>query len=421
MDGNFWYCQLKKFLCGLAVLLPLWGISQDSTAPAACGFSDLPLNLLSYPTPSAPAATDLGETYIIPVVVHILYRGTADSINAESVIHQLDVLNEDFGRYGLGSSQNPSAVDCGIRFCLASRDPQGRPSRGINYVKTPLSAVDNSSLEADLETKNVIRWDPARYMNIWVVSSIPGNTAGYSYLPPAAAGKAWDGLVIWYRNFGRNEPHQTDNRYRLGHTTTHEVGHYLNLYHVWGPANNSGCNQDDEVDDTPPCSGQYFATYNNGTMECNSLVQCGQRRMTENYMDYSVDRCLNIYTRGQAERMRSAISVYRSRLVSTQNLVSVGCIDSFYKYNDPDFISFSIFPNPVLGRQLTLNVATATPRKLEMLIVDMTGRIVGQLSLPELSSGDYPVALPPLASGLYRFELFWDGGRKSMNVVVGQP
>lgn len=311
----------------------------------------------------------------IPVVVHVMHApgeayGVQSNITDEQILSQIEVLNEDF-RKQLGSRGfNNSAVgaDTEIEFCLATRDPAGNLTNGI--VRVPYSGSSNFQLAQDIAMKDLSRWPTNRYMNIWVVKSIQSGILGYAYLPETLVGDPnrarIDGLVIGARYFGSrdkqpvNQNFFLDNTFAYGRTATHEIGHYLNLLHTWG---DGGCEIDDQVDDTPLCSGQYFGCPPNPARP----NQCGFDRMVENYMDYSDDVCFNIFTQGQKTRMRAAMQFYnfRSSLVSPLNLIATGCTDSSNNlYADTLFI--------VSGDNQTQRVNKAYE-------ADLTVRILNQL------------------------------------------
>lgn len=270
----------------------------------------------------------------IPVVVHIMHApgepvGSQSNISDAQIQSQIAVLNEDF-RKMLGSrgfNTNAVGADSEIEFCLATKDPSGNSSTGINRVSYVNSNNHNFGLDEDMKALSI--WPTNRYLNIWVVKNM-GGILGYAYLPEDMATDPQrsqiDGVVIGCRFFGSRdkalpgENFNLDNTFGLGRTTTHEVGHYLNLLHTWG---DGGCEADDLVFDTPNCNGQFFG--------CGSPpLQCGNERMIANYMDYSDDACMNIFTNGQKSRMRAALTIYsfRASMHTPSNILLTGCTDS---------------------------------------------------------------------------------------------
>jgi len=259
----------------------------------------------------------------IPVVFHILYKNNTENISDAQIQSQLDVLNADFRKINSDFGNTPSvfqavAADVEIEFCLASFDVNGNTSTGI----TRTSVANNFNLENNYFKSGqggAPGWDRDKYLNIWV-GSIGGGILGFAWLPNSAPTAAEDGVVIDYRCFGTSGTAGTGgfSVFNLGRTTTHEVGHWFNLEHIWGPGN-GGCGQDDFVSDTPNQNSDSFG--------CPSFPQTdactsGNGIMFQNYMDYSDDRCMSLFTAGQKTRMLAALNGPRSGL-----LTSTGCQD----------------------------------------------------------------------------------------------
>jgi hypothetical protein len=316
--------------CGYQALLD-WKKSQDPDfdrkKQAATQFFNEQSQQLRLATPA--------QQITIPVVVHIMHApgeaiGTASNISDAQILSQLAVLNEDFRKTAgsRGFNTHPFGADTEISFCLAKRDPAGNPTNGINRVAYTHSANHNFSRDEEMKALSI--WPTNRYMNIWVVKNMSG-ILGYAYLAEDMATdpqrNSIDGVVIACQYFGSRDkqlPGQNFNlaaTYDLGRTTTHEVGHFLNLLHTWGDGD---CTADDEVGDTPNCNGPYYGC------DATAPVQCGQSRMIQNYMDYSDDRCMNIYTIGQKNRMQTTMTIYpfRANLANPANVLAAGCNDS---------------------------------------------------------------------------------------------
>ncbi|MDZ4838606.1 MAG: M43 family zinc metalloprotease [Bacteroidota bacterium] len=344
------------YLIIVAILLVFSHNTFSKSQPVTCGMHEADLiKNFKYSKSSGKNNALLGQdtmTYVIPVVVHIIHNGGAENINDVGVMTQIDVLNQDYNKMNdtglVGRSR--------IRFCLATLDPNGKTTTGINRIQSPFTNLD---INDEMATKNLSKWDYKRYLNIWVVKSISRNsdtqftTAGYSYLPPNILNSSTpdaDGVVVAYRFFGRNQAYQTLAEYRLGKTAVHEVGHYLNLMHTWGGdgPNQGGCNDDDGIDDTPLCSMAYYSRRFGIPPRCQKPLQCGFVRLTEDHMDYSIDPCNFLFTKGQIDVMRDALLSYRAGLVSTPNLYAVACrsVQKKYNTNIPDGFSFT--PNPAV-------------------------------------------------------------------------
>ena len=241
----------------------------------------------------------------IPVVVHVLYKEPEQNVSLEQIESQIRILNEDFRRMNADTTLTPAvfkplAGDIQLEFCLASVDPQGNPTSGITRTATPYSSFSHNSNNVKYTAAGgKDAWDPDSYLNMWVCN-LTGNVLGYAQYP--GGNPETDGVVIDYESFG--DMGTAAPPFHLGRTGTHEVGHYLNLRHIWG---NGGCNSDDFVADTPiassanyngaPCA---FPGNNSCTIGTDDLPD-----MFQNYMDYSDDACMNIFTKGQKERMRA--------------------------------------------------------------------------------------------------------------------
>ncbi len=239
----------------------------------------------------------------IPVVVHVVYNGSAENVSDAQIQSQIDVLNEDFRRLNSDASNTPSifagvASDVEIEFCLASVDPDGNSTNGI--TRTPTSKRSfrtNDDVKKD-NKGGKSPWPAADYMNMWVCD-ISSGILGYAQFPGGPA--ATDGIVVDYLYFGTIGTATAP--FNLGRTATHEVGHWLNLRHIWG---DGGCGVDDFVSDTPLAGGPNYT----GLPCTSSPNSCNEGSgdlpdMFQNYMDYSDDACMNLFTDGQTARMRA--------------------------------------------------------------------------------------------------------------------
>ena len=251
----------------------------------------------------------------IPVVFHVVYANDAENIPDSKLLEQLQVLNDDFRR--LNADQDnlwPQAADTEIEFCLATRDPNGAPSDGILRVPTTVGSFGTSDNVKFSSAGGSDAWPREDYMNFWVCN-LGGGLLGYAQFPGGPA--ATDGIVCGYQFVGLNGPGA--GAYNLGRTATHEVGHWLNLRHIWG---DGGCGVDDFVADTPESDGANYGC-------ALGSVSCGSEDMVQNYMDYSDDGCMNVFSQGQADRMQALFAPGGSRV---SLLSSNGCLPAV-----PDF------------------------------------------------------------------------------------
>lgn len=257
----------------------------------------------------------------IPVVVHVLYQNAEQNISDQQIFSQIDVLNEDYRKLNANASAIPAAfssiaADCEIEFCLAARNPQGIATNGITRTQTTVSAFSLNDAMKRSSTGGVDAWPTDKYLNIWVCN-LANNLLGFATLPGTVI-PALDGVVIGYKFFGRNTPQ--GGNYNKGRTATHEIGHWLNLIHIWGDDDNASdpCGGSDQVSDTPNQEGANF--------QCPSypLPSCGNTSdMFMNFMDYTYDQCMNMFTLGQKTRMQNTINLERSGLLTSNGCLGV--------------------------------------------------------------------------------------------------
>jgi len=270
---------------------------------------------------SHPQKSSQQTKRIIPIVFHILHNGGAENIPKERVLEQVAILNKDFQRLNSDTNQtNPIyksvAANCEIEFRLAQIDPNGNCTDGIVRVKTPLT------YNADDAIKAVSRWPNNKYFNVWVVETISGATLpsvilGRSQFPGGS--NATDGVLLKYSVCGNTSAFNN-----FGRTLTHEIGHSLNLRHIWG----DGTCASDFVDDTPT-----HETANSGCPVNKVSVCAGNKiEMVENYMDYTDGTCQNMFSLGQKARMDvvwNSSQNSRNNLYSPANLIATGTNDGF--------------------------------------------------------------------------------------------
>ena len=251
----------------------------------------------------------------IPVVVHVLYSNNNQNISDAQILSQIDVLNEDFRRTNIDAINTPSvwqsiAADSEIEFCMATTDPNGQPTDGINRVQTTHGAFGMNSDVHSTPAGGADDWPNDDYLNIWVCN-IETGLLGYATPPSNWTGDG-DGLVIGYQYFGRIGTVQPP--YNKGRTATHEIGHWLNLDHVWGGG--WGSCGDDNVSDTPTQEQENYSCpgYPHNPNSCSTTNPEGDMFM--NYMDYTNDACMNLFTNGQKTRMLAAINQYRPNMLN---------------------------------------------------------------------------------------------------------
>jgi hypothetical protein len=242
----------------------------------------------------------------IPVVVHVLYNTATQNISDAQIQSQLTVLNADFRKLNSDASLVPAAfsslaADAEVNFCMAQQTPTGAATTGIVRKSTTKTSFSADTDDAKFATNGSAAWDATKYLNIWVVPAITSGgqsgILGYAQFPGGAA--STDGVVIAHQYFGTTGTAVAP--FNKGRTGTHEVGHWLNLYHIWGD-DGSACTGSDQVGDTP---NQGDENYGCPTFPTSSCSNGTNGDMFMNYMDYTDDACMYMFTAGQKARMQA--------------------------------------------------------------------------------------------------------------------
>lgn len=269
----------------------------------------------------------------IPVVIHIV-MDNPNLITNDQIQSQLDVLNADYAGENLDAANVPAAFasvfgKSQIRFCLARRTPDGQLTNGV--VRKSSSTASSTSTSDPVKnsiTGGSDAWDVSKYLNIWVSRMQNDNDLGYTFMPGLGISDRDVGVVVAYHAFGTTG--SAEAPYNKGRTATHEIGHYLNLWHIWG-ANDcvESCSDSDFVDDTP---NQNTCTTNVPAFpKTDACSNSAPGIMFMNFMDYVVDKEMYMFTRGQAERMEIALSTLDER---KSLLTSNGCVPPVLYNND---------------------------------------------------------------------------------------
>ncbi len=263
---------------------------------------------------SGRATQVMQQAITIPVVVHVVYRTPSENISASQVRSQITALNRDYNATNADKSKVP-AVWSGLvgnprlRFALAAKDPQGRPTNGITRTATTETSFGMDDAVKHTSTGGAPAWPASNYLNLWVCT-LAGDTLGYAQFPGLP--KATDGVVIRNTAFGTNGTAAAP--FNLGRTATHEVGHWLNLNHIWGDRND--CGGTDHVADTP---NAQFPNYHKPKFPHVSCHNGPNGDMFMNYMDYVDDASMYMFTVGQAARMNATLAGPRSSFLKATN------------------------------------------------------------------------------------------------------
>lgn len=269
----------------------------------------------------------------IPVVVHVVYNTAAQNISDAQIQSQIDILNQDYRRLNVDVGSVPGVfapltADARIEFHLAVRDPNCNPTTGITRTPTSVTVFSYDHTQAGTSAGEPVKftssgghdaWPRDKYLNLWVckLPIIPGlgQLLGYAQFP-AKPWPATDGVAIDYRYFGNIGTATAP--FDRGRTATHEIGHWLNLLHIWGDDGNA-CSGSDQVDDTPNQGG------NNGGCPSFPSISCSNGPngdMFMNYMDYTDDACMFMFTAGQAARIDAALAIApRAAILGSDGLI----------------------------------------------------------------------------------------------------
>ncbi|MEY3246018.1 MAG: hypothetical protein RL253_1185 [Bacteroidota bacterium] len=352
-----------------------------------------------------PGSTLSEQTIVIPVVIHVIYNNSYENISEEQIKSQLDAINADFSRSNSDFSKVPSVFaklsgNANIRFELAKSDPNGRITSGIIRKKSSRMMWSDDDKIKSAAFGGDEAWDATSYLNVWVCNTVPGLT-GYATVPGSDPTK--DGVVVRYDAFGTTG--KVNVPYHKGRTLTHEVGHWLGLQHLWG---NKQCG-DDGIQDTPKQRGG-----NSGDPVFPKLTACNATpdgEMFMNFMDFTNDASMGMFTEGQKNVMRSQFGVNGKR---NAFLNSKGLSTSWNNTQvSPEQIStpqVSIYPNPVVSGNISISLNGLDNSGKHFAIVAANGQIVKtgyfnqakvEVNVSHFPAGIYQVRLTDVGSNLF--------------------
>jgi hypothetical protein len=245
----------------------------------------------------------------IPVVVHVVYRTERQNISKAQINSQIAVLNRDFRARNPDKSKVPDiwkglVANANITFALATKDPKGRSTTGVTRTKTNQRSFAADDSVKRVRAGGVAAWPTNRYLNVWVCN-LGEQLLGYAQFPGGPA--RTDGAAILHSAFGTKGT--AASPFNLGRTTTHEIGHWLNLRHIWGDT--IDCSGTDFVADTPTAQMPNYGKPSFPHLSCNNGPNGD---MFMNYMDYVDDGAMLMFTVGQATRMNACLAGPRKKL-----------------------------------------------------------------------------------------------------------
>ncbi|MCB2206298.1 T9SS type A sorting domain-containing protein [bacterium] len=262
------------------------------------------------PTPTPPPPTSISIT--IPVVVHILYNTPEENVSEARVLEQIELTNRDYAALNMHSMQAfPSTLkaDTKIQFCLAQKKLDGSPTNGIERRYTTKSEIDVTSVK-EYSAGGLDAWDPSVYFNIWVCDMESG-ILGMGWFPTWSIGKYY-GAIVDYTSVASADTNWYGGQ---GKIATHEIGHCLNLYHIWGD-DDGACNGTDYCDDTPnqANTGLTLSSWTGAVTDACTTTYPGVMYM--NFMDYMYGKVTANFTPDQVLRMQDCFATSSSPLYS---------------------------------------------------------------------------------------------------------
>ena len=245
----------------------------------------------------------------IPVVVHIVYRTADENISDGQVKSQIKALNRDYSASNSDKNDTPAVWqgligNARIKFALATKDPKGKTTKGITRTKTKHDSFGTDDKVKRVSTGGASAWPTSKYLNLWICS-LGNGLLGYAQFPGGPA--ATDGVVILNTAFGTTGTAAAP--FKLGRTAVHEVGHWLNLNHMWGDT--SDCSGTDHVGDTPNAQLPNYGTPHFPHVTCTNGPNGD---MFMNYMDYVDDKAMVMFSDGQIARMQATLAGPRSSI-----------------------------------------------------------------------------------------------------------
>lgn len=310
---------------------------------------------------NAPDRIGVRNVVKIPIVVHVVWNSNAENISDEQIFSQIEILNKDFRAMNVEIPTIPGVfqpliADVEFEFFLAGIDPDGNPTSGITRRYTNnLVGIGGTSAIHYTAQGGQDAWDPEHYLNIWV-AKFAGGIGGISSFPGVGLPEE-DGVQVNYLQFGDINVLPP---YHLGRTLTHEIGHYFNLEHPWGPSITDCC-EDDFVNDTPETCETYIS-------ECptHPAISCSMPDIFMDFMFYTNDDCMGMFTKGQKGRMWAALNLFRPGLLDNH----VGGLEQ------PDAQPFfKIINNPADG-QLFFKVGLGNSLEGKIRLVTVSGQVI---------------------------------------------
>ena len=306
-------------------------------------------------------------TVTIPVVVHVVYQNATENISDAQAASQVQVLNDDFAKLNADAIKvtqptfSTVASGAQIRFCLAQRDPLGNATTGVVHYSTTVSTFGTNDNVKNSATGGATAWDVTKYVNIWVCD-LGTSLLGYGEFPTGSLSNTW-GLVLNYRYTGSGGTAQAP--FNLGRTGTHEFGHCFNLFHIWGD-DGTACSGSDQCADTPNQAGEHYGCFTAGSIQTDACSPSSPGVMWMNYMDYTDDACMYMFTAGQVARMEAVVNTAPWNVLASSNgCTPVSALDASISsiiapVNGSSTCTNSVTPRVTLNNAGSTSITSAT-------------------------------------------------------------
>lgn len=370
--------------------------------------------------------------YNIPIIFHILHSGvpvnstsatTGRNLNAAQINSQIAILNADyrklntdFSTYVTQSAFVNASADIEINFCAAKVSPTGTvlAEPGIDRINVSTkgwTALPYSMSYIESTVKPGSSWDPTKYFNVWILEfgGADVGTLGYAQFPTIPSGTSpvtdmvgqggaanTDGVVIDYHYIGNTGTALASAPYNKGRTLVHESGHWLGLWHIWGD-DGSACTGTDYVTDTPNAASEnYTCPTTNGSVVTDACTAASPGVMYQNFMDYSDDKCMVMFTAGQKARMQAVMANCTRRLSLNTSTV---CTTTGIEENVSN-INMEVYPNPTNG-ELYVDITTVDIQDFTISVVNTLGQTVKEVKQVQSNGGKVKIDLSDKNTGIY--------------------
>lgn len=354
---------IKYFLLILTLVISTHTGFAQATESLRCGALHLERNESIHSNKKNFSGLSSRSVVVIPVVVHVVWNSAEENIPDEQIHSQIEVLNRDFRAQNVEVPAIPSSfqslvADVEFEFCLAKTDPEGNPTTGIVRSFTTNGVGIGGASEIHYSSQGGSdAWDTEKYLNIWV-AKFAGGIGGIASFPGEGPDEE-QGVEINYLQFGTIN---VEPPYHLGRTCTHEIGHFFNLEHPWGPQFDDCC-EDDFVPDTPEACDTYLG-------ECPNfpISSCSAPDMFMNFMFYTNDECMGMFTAGQKARMIDALNTHRAGFLSNAGCQSVSVKES------SESVQLKILSNP-FGKAFSFKIESSKNEVWNVSFFDIWGRL----------------------------------------------